>query len=349
MRIAVVSEEITARPAGGILVFLMQMCRYLSDRYELLVVHERGDEIQRLNTIRVPIERSVLFKEPARALNGWKPDVTIFAPACGISALGMLRSVLLKRRVASPLIVVSLKDSETGRAHRILSLLSAPDLVLSPVKKMRLSLENLRINTDFIMPGYNPDLFKPVDRAEKIKLRKKLGIPENKFIVLHVGNVKENRNLQAFLRYRDWGTDILPLIKAGEIVPVWRDHLRQAGVIVMDEYTEAIHEIYQASDLYLFPVRVRSEALEFPLSVIEAAACNLPILTTPFGSLPEILENGVGLEWFMNVTDIPAKIEKLRSTFPGTKAKVSDLSWERMFDRYLRPHLENLSCSDSLS
>jgi glycosyltransferase involved in cell wall biosynthesis len=111
---------------------------------------------------------------------------------------------------------------------------------------------------------------------------------------------------------------------------------------VIDEYTDDIHEIYQAADLYFFPVSIRTGALEFPLSVIEACACGLPVLTTRFGALTEILEDGGGLEWFSRVSEITEKIEILRNGTVDTQAKVVDLSWERMFDRYLSTHIENL-------
>ena len=347
MRISVISEEITIRPAEGLLVFLMHLCRYLSDRHDLLVLHERGEPDPDIDTRRVLKGRKLFSSELRSVLDDWKPDLIIYTPSSGLTGFGMLRSVLLRRMTGRPVIVVALQARETGKGHRLLSLWSAPELVLSPVREMRRALEDLRVNTDFIMPGYDPALFKPVDRETKIRLRERYGIPADKYVVLHVGHVKESRNLQALLRYRDWGADIQPVVKAGEVEPVWRDHLRQAGIIVIDEYTDDIHEVYQAADLYFFPVSIRTGALEFPLSVIEACACNLPVLTTRFGALPEVLEDGNGLEWFSGVAEIPGKINMLRNSVPDTAAKVADLSWERMFDRYLTPHLVSLSSISS--
>jgi glycosyltransferase involved in cell wall biosynthesis len=343
MRIAVISEEFTGKPSEGLLVFLLHMCGYLSARHDLLVLHERGDPHPDLDCRRFAGGLFRFSREPAEILAEWGPDVIIYAPSSGLTGNGMLRSVLLRRSAGRPTIVATLQARETGRTHRALSLWSAPELVLSPVRETREALEDLRINTGFIMPGYDPGLFRPVDGETKLRLRARFGIPADRFVVLHVGHVKENRNLQAFLRYRDWGPDIQPVVKAGEVEPVWRDHLRQAGVIVIDEYTDDIHEVYQSADLYLFPVAMRSGALEFPLSVIEASACGLPVLTTRFGALPEVLEDGDGLEWFSSVADIPGKISLLRKGAADTRSKVLDLSWDRMFDRYLSPHIAGLA------
>ena len=347
MRIAVISEEVTNKPTGGLLVFLQHMCRYLSSRHELLVLHERGEPGPDLDSRRILRGKSPLSRELSGVLEDWNPDLLIHTPASGLTGFGMLRSVLLKRMAGRPIIVVAMQARETGKLHRAVSLWSAPELVLSPVREMRQALEDLRINTAFIMPGYDPELFKPVDMEMKKKLRVRYGIPVDRYIVLHVGHVKENRNLQALLRYRDWGADIQPVVKSVEIEPVWRNHLRQAGVIVIDEYTDDINEIYQAADLYFFPVSKGTGSIEFPLSVIEACACNLPVLTTRFGALPEVLENGGGLEWYSGVAEIPGKIEKLRSGGVDTSLKVADLSWERMFDSYLTPHLESLTLLSS--
>lgn len=343
MRIAVISEEVAIKPSEELLVFLLHMCRYLSSRHELLMLHERGEPGPDLDSRRIRKGKSRLSRELSGVLEDWNPDLLIYTPASGLTGLGMLRSVLLKRMAGRPIIVVAMQARETGKLHRAISLWSAPELVLSPVREMRQALEELRINTAFIMPGFDPELFQPVDLETKKKLRAMYGIPVDKYIVLHVGHVKENRNLQAMLRYRDWGSDIQPVVKSLETEPVWRDHLRQAGVIVIDEYTDDINEIYQAADLYFFPVSKGTGSFEFPLSIIEACACNLPVLTTRFGALPEVLESGEGLEWYSRVAEIPGKIEHLRSGGVCTSLKVTDLSWERMFDRYLTPHIESLT------
>lgn len=342
MRIAVASEEITARPAEGLLVFVMHLCRYLRDRHELLVLHRRGDPDPSLRPERVLRGKTLVSRDLSRLLKERKPDLLIYIPASGLTGFGMLRSALLRRSAGTPAIVIALQAREVGRLHRIVSLWNAPEIVLSPVSGMRERLEGLRIRTDLVIPGYDPDLFAPVDAGTKMRLREKHGIRADRYVVLHVGHLRESRNLQTFLRYREWAPDVLPVIKAGEVDPAWRARLREAGVLVIDEYTEAVQELYQAADLYLFPVSARTGALEFPLSVIEACACNLPVLTTRFGALEEVLEDGGGLEWYSTVAEIPGRIRDLRAAASDTRSKVRDLSWTGVFDRYLAPHIEEL-------
>ncbi len=69
------------------------------------------------------------------------------------------------------------------------------------------------------------------------------------------------------------------------------DELRRAGVLLITHYLPEIVELYQAADAYVFPVPPNPadpSAIDLPLSVLEAAACNLPILATRFGALPDL-------------------------------------------------------------
>ena len=50
-------------------------------------------------------------------------------------------------------------------------------------------------------------------------------------------------------------------------------------------YIPEVEDIYRLSDLYLFLAESDTAAIEVPLSVLEAMACNLPVICTPFGGL----------------------------------------------------------------
>ena len=59
------------------------------------------------------------------------------------------------------------------------------------------------------------------------------------------------------------------------------------------------------SDCYVFPTVHKKACIETPLSVLEAMACNLPIVSTRFGALPTIFNEGSGLFFTENVEHIP--------------------------------------------
>ena len=148
--------------------------------------------------------------------------------------------------------------------------------------------------------------------------------------------------MQVFLKHREWGRDILPVVKGGEVDPSWLHRLQMAGVVVIDAYIEHMHELYQAADCYLFPVSSPTGALEFPLSVIEAAACNLPVITTRFGALPHVIREGEGFHYIRSMAEIRERISAIRGATPRTSEKVRELSWNTVFTTYLAPHISRL-------
>jgi glycosyltransferase involved in cell wall biosynthesis len=75
--------------------------------------------------------------------------------------------------------------------------------------------------------------------------------------------------------YKDY---LLSLVQAYQL----ETHVRFLGHIA----EETLPEIYQASDFFVLPT---SELEGFGLVILEAMACGTPVLGTPVGAIPEIL------------------------------------------------------------
>jgi len=343
MRILLAAETITNRPREGTLVFLMHLVRLLHREGELSVVHASGEIDPDIRAFRALSLKTFVTKNLIRMTNAERFDIAIYVPQSGLIAAGLTRAALLRFFAKSPVIVIGLQEQNAGGLDRLLSRLGRADLVLSPVRAVRDWIEGLGIDTGFIMPGFDERVFKPVNPDFRSRLRGKYDLPNDRYILLHVGHVKESRNLEVLLRYRDWGPDIQPVIKAGEIDLSWARRLRMAGIIVIDEYLHDVHELYQASDAYLFPVIKPTGAVAFPLSVIEACACNLPVLTTRFGELPQMIREGNGFMYYDRSSEIGGKIASLRQSRPDTAAKVREFSWEMVFRTHLYPQMRSLA------
>jgi glycosyltransferase involved in cell wall biosynthesis len=342
MKILLASEEITNRPREGTLVFLMHLSRFLHREAELTVIHAVGELDPDIRTIRALSRKTLVTTELLRLARRERFDAVIYVPCSGLTAFGIARSSLLRLVTRSPVIAIGLQERSIGRTHAFLSALAKPDLVLSPAISVRERLERIGIETDFIMPGFDDRLFRPASPELRAQLKAKYDFPRDRFILLHVGHIKESRNLEVLLRYRGWGPDVQPVVKAGEIDPSWAHRLRMAGIIVIDEYIAEVHELYQASDCYLFPVTSSAGAVEIPLSVIEACACNLPVLATRFGALPEAIREGNGFCFYDRVSEIQERIAALRLSRPETARTVADYSWEKIFRTRLSPHVKML-------
>lgn len=150
--------------------------------------------------------------------------------------------------------------------------------------------KHLSANTLYLKTGIDTQKFVPVSTIKRRDLRKKYNLSENERIVLHVGHLKSGRNVD----------------KLAAIDPVYRlivvvssvteaekdDSIRKLlksrpNTILIEEYIENIEEIYQLSDIYVFPVEEELNCIDVPLSVLEAAACNLPVVATRYGELKE--------------------------------------------------------------
>lgn len=161
-------------------------------------------------------------------------------------------------------------------------------------------------------------------------LRRRYGLPEEKKILLHVGHVRQSRNLDLLLR--------LPLPPEAHLVIVGSSSralepelfraLVERGVIVLSDYFPHIEEIYQAADVYLFPVMQRDAAIDLPLSVLEAMACNLAVVTTSFRALATAVRAAPGLFLATNEDAFLEAVAKaLHVEDPQTRAAVVGLSW----------------------
>jgi glycosyltransferase involved in cell wall biosynthesis len=343
MKILLASEQITNRPCEGTLVFLMHLCRFLQRNGELTVLHAVGEIDADIRSLRILSRKTLVTERLIRLTRAERFDIALYVPLSGLTAFGLARGALLRLIAKSPTIVIGLQERNVGGMNRFLSLFGNPDLVLSPVKTVQEGLEEIGINTGFIMAGYDAMHFKPVNSEIRSRLKDKYGLPRDRFILLHVGHVKENRNLEVLLRYRDWGSDVQPVVKAGEVDPSWTRRLRLAGIIVIEEYLHDVHELYQASDAYLFPVNSPVAAVEYPLSVIEACACNLPVITTRFGGLPGTIREGNGFCYYDRISEIAERIASVRESHPDTASKVRDFSWDMVFRRHLYPQMRSLA------
>jgi glycosyltransferase involved in cell wall biosynthesis len=343
MRILLATEEITRRPSEGLLVFVMHLARFLGGIGELTLLYAAGEPESELRALRLLSHKTMITKGLLQLSRRESFDIAVYVPSSSLTAYGLLRGILLRSLFKTSTIMIALQLRKVGALHAIVARGRTPELILSPVEELRRNMEQLGVRTGFIIPGFDEGLFKPIRSELKAALRRKYGLPENEYIVLHVGHIRESRNMQVFLKHREWGRDIVPVVKGGEVDPAWLHRLQMAGVIVIDEYIEQMHELYQAADCYLFPVSSPTGALEFPLSVIEAAACDLPVITTRFGALPSVIREAEDFRYIRSMSEIPERIRAVRSSTPQTSARVVDLSWSMVFSKYLEPHIRRLT------
>ncbi|MEW6033659.1 MAG: glycosyltransferase family 4 protein [Chloroflexota bacterium] len=231
--------------------------------------------------------------------------------------------------------VISAPQASALRFRRLLRHFR-PDLVLTQSDESERMLQSLGMRTEFLPNGVDPETFHPVTAEAKAALRDRYGVPSRTFVALHVGPVKKGRNLRWLTRLQTDGCQVLVLGRPSQTPEEdLRQELLSAGCWVWPQYVEAVQEVYQLSDAYVFPTLNPLNCIETPLSVLEAMACNLPVITTRFGALPRLFSEAKGLSFVDSEEELSKGVAEARAGGCGadTRRVVSPYSWAEVVDR----------------
>ena len=158
--------------------------------------------------------------------------------------------------------------------------------------------------------SYSPILYqKPKMGYNREKLREKYGFKQDDFVVLHVGHLEKNRGLDVLLELSKLKHDIKILIVLSSKRTKVKINSERENVKVIDRYIEDIYELYALSDVYVFPIKSKSSAIDTPLSILEAKEMNLPIITSDLKSIREILV-GYSESYFVNQNNSPEEMAR---------------------------------------
>lgn len=217
-----------------------------------------------------------------------KKEPVLYIPFASNTTASCLRAFVLSifsgRRVS---VLFALRYQMNPLAKLFLLLSGAKVIALSEASYQ--FYKNIVGNQSFYLKtGIETEKFVPVDAKKKMLLREKYHIPKDKQVVLHVGHLKGGRNVDKLVDIDNQYHIILVVssVTESEMDNTIRSTLENRGnVTIIDSYLQNIQEIYQLADVYLFPVQDIENCIDVPLSVLEAASCNLPIVTTEYGEL----------------------------------------------------------------
>lgn len=117
---------------------------------------------------------------------------------------------------------------------------------------------------------------------------------QGKKIALHVGHLRPNRGLhqlaEAKVRLGERAEVFVQSSPNFPSDPEVLDLLANAGVHVLTGAVSDLRRLYESADVYVFPTRpTDGGAIDLPLSILEAVACCVPVVTTDFGSISAAL------------------------------------------------------------
>lgn len=184
----------------------------------------------------------------------------------------------------------------------------------------------------YLKTGVDTEKFTPAPSERADELKRKYGFDPSKKLILHVGHLNRGRNVQQLCKLTANYQVLLvcsTLTKDEQDLQL-KNELASNGVKLIDTYIPDIEQIYQMADVYFFPVVDKGRCIDVPLSCMEAAACNKPIVTTDFGEMREFI--GVNGFYFIDSFDenaLCAKIdEALHSYDIFTRSAVIEYDWK---------------------
>ncbi len=210
--------------------------------------------------------------------------------------------------------------------------LMKPDLILVQSYKYEKMFRDLGCETAFLPNGVDTDRFAPTSEKRKEDLRAKYKIEQDKFIILHVGPIKKRRNIEVFKELQKEDNQVIIIGRESqERENNLYQTLERRGCRIWTNYIKSIEEIYALSDCYVFPTFDEYSCIEMPLSVLEAMACNLPVITTKFRALPRAFDDGDGFFFVEGNERIYKTIKKIkRGVEMKTREKVLCYSWKNV-------------------
>lgn len=279
-----------------------------------------------------------------KTIKDFQPQIIHYIP--GTSIRNLLLVKMLKSYCSGAKVISSVQQRGFSPFSRLFIPLLSPDLVLVHSLESERMFASSGCKTEFIPNGVDTQRFMPVSSKDRRQLKLRYKIDEDKFTVLHIGPIRRWRNANTLARIQK-ESDFQVMVVASTTNPSEQDacdDLRRAGCLVWKNYFENIEDIYALSGCYVFPVSHRRGSIETPLSVMEAMSCDLPTISTRYGALPRMFQEGDGLCFVDSEEDFIPLLKEVKAgnVEVKTREKVLPYSWETIVTRLERVYRELL-------
>ena len=210
------------------------------------------------------------------------------------------------------LVKVSLADNDlhgmgkgkSGWLHK--KFISQVDRYISISKRITRELADYDLPDNKIREipnGVNTDMFYPAGIEDKLALRKKYNLPEDRTIFLYVGVIDERKNVKWLIdQWKEFaGIDAAFLLVVGPVSRedkngLFYNSLRSNEETLKDrlrfmKYTDSIEDLYRTADVFILP----SMNEGMPNVVLEAMASGLPCLVNNISGTEDVINGSNGI------------------------------------------------------
>ena len=328
-RIILITEYINPPYDEGIKKTVFTLYKELNERYELKVICRYGfnnDSIITLNANPLFLDKSV-----KRIIRQFNPDTLIYFPFMSSTFASYIRFKILScYAFRARKIFISLQPKQLKPWQKWIVQFIKPEFALTPSPELKEFWDSVNIKNQLFPLFIDSSKFKPLGKINrKVKLREKYNLPVSAYIISHMGHLNNGRNLESLIPLQNAGYQVVIIGSSSTPVDALgseslKRKLTDSGIIIIEKYLEDIEEIYQLSDLYIFPITEKCGSIGLPLSVLEARACGVPVLTTDFGSIREFMNNDHGGVFYSAPDLFLPIIRKIR--YSNADYKISSVS-----------------------
>jgi glycosyltransferase involved in cell wall biosynthesis len=333
-----ITEDVSFPIDEGIKKYSFKIVEYFSKRIgSYTFTNEFNSELK--NQLKLPHNKlffSLKFYKDLRDLEG---DV-LYIPNSSSTIASFFRLKMIQVFTRKRTVLVSIqKRVHSNYQKKIIKYLLKPSLIFVFSDREKKYYEELNINTELTSIGVDIDKFSSVSDEKRKEIRDKYNISSSKKIVCHVGHINEARNIRML---KNLVSDNCEVVIIGSTCFDSDEDLKldleSNGVILISDYIENIGEIYQMLDAYIFPVKIDNAVIEFPLSILEAMSCNIPIISTKFGSIPKHFKENEYFKYFDSEDEL---IHKTKSLFSQSNLNdcnnrieiVENFTWDTQFEK----------------
>lgn len=246
-------------------------------------------------------------------------------------------------RVGIPMIYDLMDNYETYDIYRLpffriadRRLIKGANAVVCVTESLKQKVSSRRMEDIYVVGnGVDLEMFHPMDRRA---CREKLGLPGDAKIIGYFGHIVDYKGIDLLLEAHKLLLKRAPsvlLLLAGKkdrAVRLPSRNCSYGGLIQQIEVPEYIN----AADLIVVPGPENAfTRYSFPLKILEAMACNVPVIATDIGPARELL--GDGSRWLSRPGDPQDLAVKLEEVFnvdtPNLREAAARYSWESMAER----------------
>lgn len=346
IKVLLVTEYLNPPYDEGIKKTVYNLYTDLKNSYSIKVLSRNAFEDGQISVVHT--NSLFLSASVKKAIRDFNPDVMVYFPFASSTFASYLRHKVLSQYANNAKsVLIALQPKELKSWQKLIVKLIRPKHALTPSPKLKEFWDEIGIPNTLFPLLTDLNIFKPSSNpADKIKLRKKYGLPPNDYIISHMGHLNEGRNLKSLIPLQKSGCQVVVVGSSStpkdSIGPAaLKEELLSNGIIILDGYIENIQEVYQLSDLYIFPVIAKTGSIGMPLSIMEARASGIPVLTTDFGSLKHYLGDDNSSIWYSQPEDFLNVIDEIKKRIPIEFLKTNISNINNEFYSIIHTAIEN--------